>query len=80
MSRFIRDRGEGPAEALSTRDTGQTISAANLIRDLAAGPKVNGVILENSGADLAVRVVSIDRTKEQVVFQALHTCLFPALG
>lgn len=58
LYRFVADLGAGPVEPPNMRGTGQTISAANMGRGVVAGPKVNGRVLEDSGADLATRVDS----------------------
>lgn len=58
LYRFVADMGGEPVEAPNTRGTGQTISAANMARGVVTGPRVNGKVLDNSGADLATRVES----------------------
>lgn len=56
--RFVADMGADPIEAPNMRGTGQTISAANMARGVVVGPRVNGRVLDNSGADLATRIDS----------------------
>lgn len=58
LYRFIADMGGDPVEAPDTRGTGQTISAANMARGVVTGPRIEGKVLNNSGADLATRVDS----------------------
>lgn len=48
---FIADSSDNTVETLNMPDTGQTISAADLIRGVATRPKFDGGIIENSGAD-----------------------------
>lgn len=57
LYRFVADMGAESVEAPDMRGTGQTVSAANMARGASVtGPRVNGRVLEDSGADLATRV------------------------